>query len=76
MQNLSYFQKVDMTYKAMFGERDPNTLKLRVGLYDIVKWLIISNAVLVAHAFGVPTEKLGEMVVNFFTASGSVLRHH
>jgi hypothetical protein len=73
MHHLSYERKADMTYRAMFGERDPQTLKFKIGVWDRLNILMVVNLVLLAHAFGVPTEKIGGMVTGFFAMGTSVL---
>lgn len=59
---LSHEKRTEMLYRAVFGERNAQTLRRKAGLQDdmqLVKWLAI---LLAAHAFGLPTDKVGESV--------------
>lgn len=55
-------ERTRLLYRAVFGERDPKTLKRRAGLQDdmqMIKWMA---ALLITHAFGLPTDKVGELI--------------
>lgn len=65
--------KADMVFRAVFGERDPKTLKYTWGLQDKANVMFYLLAFLCAHALGVPTDKALENVGKFFTASAAVL---
>jgi hypothetical protein len=70
---LRHEQKTDMLFRAMFGERDPKTLRRKLGVQDIQNIQTAMLLFLTAQALGVPTTKLFEGLSHFFTASAGVL---